>query len=230
MSCPSVWLSRCALHLPDLKSLESLTTVSLPARPQGVMDEIVYQDRLDPYNHYPPWREYITGIVDTLPIFVSEPAHFPAAKLLYQPKYKRHCYKMQLGITFAGNIILWTGPHFGSTADITIWRDTWAHHPFRSWEAWLADLGYCGAIGLITKYKRQRRRRRTDPRIPFTQRTKHPRRMSQQSAASGGWRRLGGSITGAVTVSCGRRNTAPHRACSPRTWPHVSQTGSVLLA
>ena len=128
------------------------------------------EGRLDPYNHYPPWREYITGIVDTLPIFVSEPAHFPAAKLLYQPKYKRHCYKMQLGITFAGNIILWTGPHFGSTADITIWRDTWAHHPFRSWEAWLADLGYCGAIGLITKYKRQRRRRRTDPRIPFTRR------------------------------------------------------------
>ena len=106
--------------------------------------------------HAPPWRHHVTAIVDTLPIFVSEPSYFPAAKLLYQPKYKRHCYKMQLGITFMGNIVLWTGPHLGCTADITIWRHTWGAHPFRSWEAWLADLGYVGAAGLLHKFKRAR--------------------------------------------------------------------------
>ena len=98
----------------------------------------------------------MTAIVDTLPIFVSEPSYFPAAKLLYQPKYKRHCYKMQLGITFMGNIVLWTGPHLGCTADITIWRHTWWAHPFTSWEVWLADLGYVGAAGLMHKFKRAR--------------------------------------------------------------------------
>ena len=30
---------------------------------------------------------------------------------------------------------------------------TWKHHPFCSWERWLADLGYVGARGLLVKYK-----------------------------------------------------------------------------
>lgn len=110
--------------------------------------------RLNPYNHFPPWRHHVTAIIDTLPIFVSEPSYFQAAKLIYQPKYKRHCYKMQLAITFMGNIVLWTGPHLGCSSDLTIWRRTWANHPLRSWEAWLADLGYVGAAGLIYKFKK----------------------------------------------------------------------------
>ena len=89
----------------------------------------------------------MTAIVDTLPIFVSEPSYFPAAKLLYQPKYKRHCYKMQLGITFMGNIVLWTGPHLGCTADITIWRHTWWAHPFTS-------LGAAGATAGTAQTRR----------------------------------------------------------------------------
>ena len=102
--------------------------------------------------------------MDTLPIFISEPSKFQLAKLCFQPKYKRHCYKMQLGCTLMGNICLWTGPHLGCTSDVTIWRQTWQQHPFRSWEAWLGDLGYVGAAGLITKFKKPPKRRR--PRRP----------------------------------------------------------------
>ena len=63
-------------------------------------------------------------------------------------------FKLQVGISFIGNIILWTGPHLGCTSDKTIWDQTWAAHPFFPWEWWLADLGYLGALGLIVKYKR----------------------------------------------------------------------------
>ena len=45
---------------------------------------IAHTHRLNPYNHFPPWDHHVTAIVDTLPIFVSEPSYFPAAKLLYQ--------------------------------------------------------------------------------------------------------------------------------------------------
>ena len=39
----------------------------------------------------------------------------------------RHCYKIQLGINFMGQIVLWTGPHNGCESDQTIWRSTWRH-------------------------------------------------------------------------------------------------------
>jgi len=44
-------------------------------------------------------------------------------------------------------------------ADSTIWHDTSQQHHqrFRPREFWLADLGYVGCIGLITKYKRRRK-------------------------------------------------------------------------
>ena len=68
------------------------------------------------------------------------------------------------GISFLGNIVLWTGLHFGNAADITIWETTWGDHPFQPGERWLGDLGYVGAFGLLTKYKRRKRRRRGGPR------------------------------------------------------------------
>ena len=124
-----------------------------------VLDEIRYDARLDPYNHSPPFPHYLTAIVDTAPIFVSETSLSWAAKTLtYAVKYKRHCYKWQIGISLIGDLILATGPHLGCTSDITIWRNTRRRHPFRRREFWLADLGYVGAAGLITKFKRRPRR------------------------------------------------------------------------
>ena len=94
-------------------------------------------------------------MVDTLPIWVPAPHSPYLHSLFYRPKYKACVLKMQLGITFLGDIVLWTGPHLGVTADtcISIWEGTWKHHPFCSWERWLADLGYVGARGLLVKYK-----------------------------------------------------------------------------
>lgn len=96
----------------------------------------------------------MTGLVDVFPVYVNHPSRYSLAKLLFQPKYKRCVWKIQLGVNFLGDIILWTGPHLGVTSDITIWESTWADHPFDSWELWLADLGYIGGRGLVTKFKR----------------------------------------------------------------------------
>ena len=133
----------------------------------NIISEIDYDRRLDLYNHAPLFKYYVTALVDTLPIYVPHPSSFAMRKLLYQPKYKACVFKMQLGVNFLGQIVLWTGPHLGVTSDKEIWESTWAEHPFFSWEWWLADLGYVGALGLLTKYKRRRRPARNAPPPPL---------------------------------------------------------------
>ena len=86
-------------------------------------------------------------------MYIAHPHSWWLAKLFFQPKYKACVLKMQLGITLSGEIILWSGPHLGTTSDITIWELTWHLHPFHPWERWLADLGYVGANGLWVKFK-----------------------------------------------------------------------------
>ena len=101
-------------------------------------------------------------------MYVTGSANSANAQLLWGPKYKRYLYKIQIGVNFLGNIVLWTGLHFGCEADITIWETTWADHPFRPGERWLADLGYIGAFGLLVKFKRRQRLRRGGPRPALT--------------------------------------------------------------
>ena len=133
-----------------------------------LIDEVNTNDRYDPYNHAPYFRTAYTAVVDTFPIYVTGCGEFANAQLLWQPKYKLYCYKVQVGISFLGNIVLWTGLHFGNTADITIWETTWGEHAFQPGERWLGDLGYMGAFGILTKYKRRKRRRRGGARPALT--------------------------------------------------------------
>ena len=110
----------------------------------------------------------LTGIVDVFPIYVPASHDFAMRQLLFQPKYDACVLKIQLGISFLGNIILWTGPHLGTTPDVTIWEQTWPYHPFFPWEWWLADLGYVGALGLVYKWKRTAQRSGQPPPPPLT--------------------------------------------------------------
>ena len=120
----------------------------------SIITEIVYDDRLDLFNHVGgPFSYFYTGIVDVFPVFVPAPHSFSMRRQLFQPKYDACVYKIQIAVTFMGNIILWTGPHLGCESDKKIWDDTWDVHPFYWWEWWLADLGYVGALGLIYKFK-----------------------------------------------------------------------------
>jgi hypothetical protein len=170
----------------------------------AALAEIVYDDRLDPYNHVGRPFKYVTGIVDTLPVYVPSPHSFAMRRQIFQPKYGTCVYKMQLGISLMGNIILWTGPHLGTTPDVTIWRSTAPEHPFRRWEWWLADLGYVGALGLLYKYKRAPR---VNGRPPPPKLTRAQRYYNNVHEFATGW---SSSSKSSSRIACFRRG--PTRA------------------
>ena len=54
----------------------------------ALIDEIDYTWRLDPHNHaLPPFDRAVTGIVDTLPIYIPSPHNWYLSTLFFQPKY-----------------------------------------------------------------------------------------------------------------------------------------------
>ncbi len=71
-----------------------------------VMDEIHWNDRLDPRNHTPHFPFLFTGIVDTFPIRVKQPVNKELRESLYNPKYGACVYKCQLGIDFLGMVLI----------------------------------------------------------------------------------------------------------------------------
>lgn len=74
-------------------------------------DEIYWDDRLDLYKHPPYFGRNVTGMVDTMPIYVQQLTNSFLSRLLFNPKYGSHVYKIQLGFDFLGCIVLFSGPH-----------------------------------------------------------------------------------------------------------------------
>ena len=58
----------------------------------AVVEEVAHRSRSlrdNPYNHAPWFRRGYYGIVDTFPVYVTEPTSWLNKQLLYQPKYDR---------------------------------------------------------------------------------------------------------------------------------------------
>ena len=58
----------------------------------AIIDEITQESRMlrdDLYNHAPFFRHGFRAIVDTFPVYVTQPTTWANAQLLWQPKYKR---------------------------------------------------------------------------------------------------------------------------------------------
>lgn len=123
------------------------------------MNEIHYEDRLDPMNHHPFFPVGFTAIIDTFPVYVAAPSDWRLNGLLFQPKcaalpsqltdcvrprYKAHVYKVQIAISFTQKIIFASFLHHGSLNDSRIFNETWKLHKMRPWEHWLADKIYNG--------------------------------------------------------------------------------------
>lgn len=147
-----------AWTMPKFPSLKmSERTFDRRVLPIGIalkqMNYIEYDRRLDEYNHAPHFADRVTSIVDTMPVKVPAPTSYRLRKLLWNPKYGCCVLKIQVGITLKGEIVLWTGPHLGVTADKVIWDSTFDLHPLEDWELWLADLAYIGCRGIMTKFK-----------------------------------------------------------------------------
>jgi hypothetical protein len=173
MDRPEEWSQITSGRVAALSEGLSEDTIRYQVLPIGdalaaLIDEVDADLRYNPYNHAPFFRTRYTAIVDTFPVYVTGTGEFASAQMLWGEKYQRYIYKVQIGVNFLGEIVLWTGLHFGREADITIWETTWADHPFRPGERWLADLGYIGAFGLLCKIKRRPRGRRGGPRPALT--------------------------------------------------------------
>lgn len=96
-----------------------------------------------------------TGIVDTYPIYVSQPRSHKIAKLLFNPKYGSCVVKFIMAIDFLGlgvicqyytyqqgRIIFWDGPFLGLTYDGHIWLATSRLHPFLPDELFMGGISY----------------------------------------------------------------------------------------
>jgi hypothetical protein len=75
-------------------------------------------------------------MVDTFPIEVQKLEKSALWCALFTNKYGTMVYKVQLGISFLGQILFCTGPHL-LLYDGHIWASTKAHHPHEEWEWWL---------------------------------------------------------------------------------------------
>jgi hypothetical protein len=81
-------------------------------------------------------------MVDTTPIFVEMPRNSFRARALFNPKYGWSVYKVQIGVDFLGRIILFSGPHLGTSYDGHIWMNTSHLHPMMPEEWFLGDHHY----------------------------------------------------------------------------------------
>lgn len=117
------------------------------------MNEIHWEDRLSPFNHGEYFPAFVTGMVDTFPVYVSQPEDGLLARSLYNPKYGGCIYKFQLGCDFLGRNNLLTGPHMGVMNDGNTWVSTGDKHPMFPWELYLGDGAYPACPQIITPYR-----------------------------------------------------------------------------
>lgn len=84
-------------------------------------------------------------MVDTFPIEVEKPEHRELQQALFTNKYGTTVYKVQLGVSFLGQILFCTGPHL-PLYDAHIWEATAHNHPHEEWEWWLGGTPCLGIV------------------------------------------------------------------------------------
>jgi len=103
-------------------------------------------------------------MVDTFPVQVLQPLDSLFARQLYQPKYGCCVYKFQLGCSFLGHFITFSGliqlfvpedvgPHLGISYDGDIWDSTLQDHPLNPEEWMLGDGHYISQEGFIAPFR-----------------------------------------------------------------------------
>lgn len=121
----------------------------------NMINEIRWDDRLNPFNHTPDFPYLFTGMVDTFPIEVEKPEHRELRRALFTNKYGTTVYKVQLGVSFLGQILFCTGPHL-PLYDAHIWEATAHDHPREEWEWWLGDGHYSTCRNMLTPWRKDR--------------------------------------------------------------------------
>jgi len=96
-------------------------------------------------------------------------------KLFYSGKHKRHCDKYECGVRRDGLICWINGPHQGSKADVTVYREESTEDHLDLGERILGDKGYFGEKRIITPRKKKalerNLRRRSSPSMELSHHT-----------------------------------------------------------
>jgi len=115
-------------------------------------DEIHWDERLNPYNHAPHFLLFVNSIVDSFPIYVSQPTNPAFARVLYNPKYGACIWKVLIVISLLGTILYFKAPFPGTIYDGHIWQDTAAERPRLPGEFTLGDGHFISCQDVITQY------------------------------------------------------------------------------
>ena len=133
-----------------------------------IMNEVKWEDRLDPYNHHPFFPVGVTTVWDTAPIYVATPSDSRINRLLYQPKYKNCVFKLQIAVTFLLQIVHFSALHIGTAHDGKIFDGTAAEHPFEEWEYGLGDKIYQTQERILIGHRKEPHQKNQPPPPPLT--------------------------------------------------------------
>ncbi|KAH8054705.1 hypothetical protein JL722_8651 [Aureococcus anophagefferens] len=117
--------------------------------------EVVWSDRLDPFNHHPYFPVGVTTIWDTVPLYVATPDDKRQERLIYQPKYKNCVFKFEVAVTFSMQIVYFSGPHLGTANDNDIFNQgtRLGQHVFEPYEYGLGDKIYQTAEHILAGHR-----------------------------------------------------------------------------
>ena len=118
----------------------------------ATVNELDPEMRFNPFNHTPHFPPCVTCLCDVVPVGCVGGSF---AKELFSGYYHRYVYKILVVTDLLGHILAWSGPCFGSIADITVYR-AFAKHvmPLKDWEVMLADGSFQGHCNVVTPFRK----------------------------------------------------------------------------
>ena len=118
----------------------------------AAVSELDPELRFSPYNHTPHFPPCVTCLCDVVPVGSIAGAF---KKEMFSGYYHETVYKVLVVTDLLGRILAWSGPSFGSVADITVFRSfSKRAFPMKPWEVMLADGSFQGLPNVIVPYRK----------------------------------------------------------------------------
>ena len=86
---------------------------------------------------------------------------------LYSGKYKATVLKVEIFVTFTGELVCATGTHMGTMHGSKVYSYCQIDHRVEPWEWVLGDLAYIGNHHVITKHKKPTGRDLSDEQVQY---------------------------------------------------------------
>ena len=118
----------------------------------ATVDELDPQMRFNEYNHTPHFPSCVTCLCDVVPVGSVGGVW---KRELFSGYYHKCVFKLLVVTDLLGHILAWSGPCFGSVADLTIYKPFSKRVlPLEPWEVMLADGSFVGQPNVIVPYRK----------------------------------------------------------------------------